>query len=79
MADQLKTTVYLNRSDYLRLQTLARQQGRSAAELVREAVGEFARRHAPLDKPSSLGAGHSGTGTLSEEADDLLEGLGTDQ
>jgi hypothetical protein len=72
-----KTTVYLNAADYRRLQALARQEGRSAAELIREAVAEYAARRAP-PAPRSLGAGRSGQSELSERAEDLLGGLGDD-
>jgi len=79
MSSSLKTTVYLNRADYLRLQQLARRRGKPAAELVREAVAEYARRHAGAAVPRSLGAGRSGRGDLAERAEDLLEGLGGDE
>lgn len=54
-------------------------QVRSAAELVREAVAEFAARHAPPVLPSSLGAGGSGRGDLSERAEALPDGMGRDE
>lgn len=75
MIESTKTTVYLDRADYLSLQRLARRQGRPAAELVREAVAEYARRHAPPAAPRSLGVGRSGEGDLSERAEELLEGM----
>jgi hypothetical protein len=71
-----KTTVYLTASDYRRLKLMAKEQNRTAAELVREAVAEYARRHRPAVRPGSLGAGHSGHGHLSEVAEDLLRGMG---
>jgi hypothetical protein len=70
-----KTTVYLDPADLRRLKILAREQDRSTAELIREAVAEYARRHAPARRPRSLGAGHSGRGDLSERAEDLLRGM----
>lgn len=79
MSDATKTTVYLNRADYLRLQQLARRRGKPAAELVREAVAEYARKHAGAAVPRSLGAGKSGRGDLSERAEELLEDLGRDE
>jgi predicted transcriptional regulator len=74
----MKTTIYLNDDDYRRLQQLARSRGRPAAELVREAVAEYARKHAPARRPRSIGAGRSGRGDLSERAEDLLESFGRD-
>jgi hypothetical protein len=71
-----KTTVYLDAADYRRLQRLARAAGRSAAELVREAVAEYARKHAGPGRPRSLGAGRSGRKDLSEQAERLLGGMG---
>jgi len=75
----VKTTVYLDTADYRRLKALAAAQGRSAAELIRAAVSEYARKHAPRRRPSSLGAARSGNGALSERAEDLLGGLGSER
>jgi predicted transcriptional regulator len=70
-----RTTIYLDPDDYRRLQALARQRGVPAARLVREAVAEYAARHAPVTRPRSIGAGKSRR-RLSERAEDLLDGLG---
>lgn len=74
----MKTTVYLDAADYRRLKALAGAEGRSAAELIRAAVAEYARARAPRRLPASLGAGRSADGTLSERAEELLGGLGGD-
>jgi predicted transcriptional regulator len=71
-----KTTVYLSAADYRRLKLLARATQRTTAELVREAVAEYARRHAPAGGAKSVGAGHSGSGDVAERAEELLRGLG---
>lgn len=71
-----KTTVYLDADDYRRLHDLARSEGRSTAELIREAVAEYADRRAPVRSPRSVGAARSGRGDLSERAEDLLSGFG---
>jgi predicted transcriptional regulator len=71
-----KTTIYLDPDDYRRLKRLARRQGRPAAELVREAVAEYARRHAPAAAPRSVGAARTKRRDLSERAEDLLGGIG---
>jgi predicted transcriptional regulator len=73
----VKTTVYLDASDYRRVKALAEAEGRSAADLIRAAVAEYARRHGKRRLPASLGAGRSGDGTLGEKAEDLLNGLGS--
>ncbi len=76
MAEQLKTTLYLDPVDYRRLKALAKAQGRPTAQLVREAVAEYTARHAPAMLPASIGAGASGRGDLSERAESLLDGMG---
>jgi len=76
MPGVIKTTLYLPEADYRRLKALARREGRAAAELVREAVSEYASRHGARRLPQSLGAGRSGRRDVSEKADRLLEGMG---
>lgn len=77
MSAPTRTTVYLNTADYEQLKRLARAQGRPTAELVREAVAEYAARHAAAaPRPRSIGAGRSGRTDLSERAERLLKGLG---
>ena len=71
-----KTTVYLNSGDYRRLKALAKEAGRPVAELVREAVAEYAARHGAAVRPSSIGIGRSGRGALSEWAEVWLGGMG---
>lgn len=68
-----KTTVYLDADAYRRLKRLAREQGRPAAELVREAVSEYAERHGGRRWPRSIGSVRSGRGDLSERAESYLE------
>jgi predicted transcriptional regulator len=76
MAGALKTTVYLDAKDYERLKEIARADGRAPAEVVREAVAEYAQRHRPQRRPKSIGIGHSGRGDVSERAEELLAGFG---
>jgi Ribbon-helix-helix protein, copG family len=76
MSRPVKTTIYLDAEDYEALKVIARREGRKPAALVREAVGEYARRHG-LKLPRSIGAGRSGKGNLSERAETLLRGLGS--
>ena len=78
MSESVKTTVYLDAADYRRLQAVAKAEGRSAAELVREAVALFARGRAHAT-PSSIAAGRSGRGNLSENAELLLDDMGRDR
>lgn len=72
----LKTTVYLDADDYRRLKSLARANGRTAAELVREAVSQYAAREQPRRRPRSIGAGSSHSGNVAARAEQLLAGFG---
>jgi hypothetical protein len=76
MSELTKTTLYLPEADYARLKALARREGRAAAELVREAVAEYAKRRGSKRLPRSLGAGRSGRGDVSRRAEELLAGMG---
>jgi predicted transcriptional regulator len=71
-----KTTVYLDASDYRRLKVLAEAEGRPTAELVREAISEYARRRTGTPRPRSVGVGRSGTGEVAERSEELLRGMG---
>ncbi|MEX2400270.1 MAG: ribbon-helix-helix domain-containing protein [Rhodothermales bacterium] len=75
----VKTTVYLDSDDYRKLKGLAQAEGRSAAELVREAVAEYARRRTSRLRPRSIGAGRSGRGDVADCAEELLNGFGQDE
>lgn len=77
MADT-KTTIYLDPADYRRLKALARVQDRPVAQLIREAVAEYARRHASTPTPRSIGAGRSRRGNVAERAEELLGDMGRD-
>jgi len=72
----LKTTVYLEAADYRALKRIAAKTRRPPAELVREAVAEYAARHPARRVPKSVGAFSSGRRDLSERAEDLLKGIG---
>ena len=71
-----RTTVYLDPASYARLKRLARAKGCPPAQLVREAVVEYAARHGKARRPRSLGAFRSGRKDLSERAEELLSGFG---
>ncbi len=73
-----KTTVYLNAADYRKLKSLAADQGRSAAELVREAVAEYAARATEREWPRSIGIMDSGDPHFAENYEDYLDGFGED-
>jgi predicted transcriptional regulator len=71
-----KTTVYLPTAEYRRLQALAEAEGRSTAELLREAVREYAQRRTAHARPLSIGAIRVNRPDLSERTEELLEGFG---
>ncbi len=74
-----KTTMYMDEITYRRLKQLARASRRAPASLVREAVAEYTARHAPRQKPKSIGAFKSGRHDLGQRAEELLSGLGEDK
>lgn len=76
MSTTLKTTVYLDATDYRRLKTIAREAGRAPAELIREAVSEYAKRNGRRRLPTSLGAGHGSADDAGARAEELLAGFG---
>jgi hypothetical protein len=71
-----KTTVYLDAADYRRLKSLARAKGRTTADLVREAVAQYAAAATSRKRPRSVGIGRSRSGTVAERAEELLAGFG---
>ena len=74
----IKTTVYLNAADYRKLKAVAADEGRTAAELVREAVAEYATRARERLWPRSFGIGDSGDPHFAENYEDYLDGFGED-
>lgn len=75
---KIKTTVYLNAADYRRLKSLAGEQERSAADLVREAVAQYAAKATEREWPRSFGMGDSGDPHFAENYEDYLDGFGED-
>jgi predicted transcriptional regulator len=67
-----KTTVYLDREDYNRLKAIARARRCPPAQLVREAVAQYAAREHAQPVARSIGAGNSRRRNLSERAEALL-------
>lgn len=75
---KIKTTVYLNAGDYRKLRSLAAEEGRTAAELVREAVAEYAAKATERQWPRSFGMGDSGDPHFAENCEDHMRGFGED-
>jgi predicted transcriptional regulator len=77
MSDELtRTTVYVDAEAYRRLKARAEREGRTAAELVREAVSQYMARQLAAPRATSIGKGRSGKGNVSERAETLLKGMG---
>ena len=74
----IKTTVYLNSTDYRKLKSMAADQRRSAAELVREAVAEYTARAKQRLRPRCIGIADSGDPLFAERYEDYLDGFGED-
>ena len=74
----IKTTVYLNAANYRKLKSLAADEGRTAAELVREAVAEYAAKATEREWPRCFGMGDSGDPHFAENYEDYLDGFGED-
>ena len=69
----VKTTVYLEEEAARALREMARQSGRSQAELIREALASFT-EHRGRPKIVGIGAFRSGRGDLSRRTEDILAG-----
>jgi predicted transcriptional regulator len=67
-----KTTLYLEEEVRERIARVAKETGRSQADLIREALRSFFIRR---KKPRSIGLGKGGP-DLSDRAEELLEGFG---
>jgi predicted transcriptional regulator len=73
-----KTTVYLDSDIVLALRQMAETQGRSQAELIRDALGEYTRR-SKRPKIPGIGEFDSGHTDTSESADQLLSRAAKDR
>jgi hypothetical protein len=72
----MKTTVYLEVADYRRLKVLAQAEGRKAADLIREAVAEYAQRRVTSRRPRTIGMANTGVPDLAQRDEDYLDGFG---
>jgi metal-responsive CopG/Arc/MetJ family transcriptional regulator len=74
----VKITVSLDEATVLSLRRLAQAQGRSQAELVRDAVMQYLRQaHCP--EPKGIGAYRSGRSDISGQAEELLKSVGRER
>jgi predicted transcriptional regulator len=72
-----KTTIYLDDRIYMKIRRLAEATGRTQAMIIREALAAYA--GGARRTPSSIGAGSSRSGDVSERAEDLLDGFGEER
>lgn len=68
----LKTTVYLDTDTVLSLRQMAESQGRSQADLIRDALVAYTRRRPKRRLPRGLGKYDSGYTDTSERAREIL-------
>lgn len=69
--EMLKTTVYLDNDVALAIRQLANSEGRSQAEIIREALALYTRQAVPA-KPKRIGAFRSGRSDVSERSRELI-------
>jgi hypothetical protein len=74
----VKRTVYLDRKTAERIRKLADSQGRSQAELIREALVSYAHQTA-RPRPTGIGRYRSGRSDVSRQAEKLLRKAVRDQ
>jgi hypothetical protein len=67
----IKTTIYFDEETALSLRQLAHAQGRSQAELIRDAVMQYVRQ-ASRPEPRGIGVYRSGRSGISAQAEELL-------
>jgi hypothetical protein len=72
-----KTSVYLDEDQARRLARLAREEGRSQAEVLREAVATYQPRPSRDRNFALAGSGHGdGSSIVDVPQEDLLKGFG---
>ena len=67
----VRTTVYLDQETALALKQLSLRQGRSQAELIRDALASYTRR-AVRPTPKGIGKYRSGEPDVAQRAKDIL-------
>lgn len=73
-----KTTVYLEPWLDRDLKLIAEQEGKSKAEVIREALARRAMEASPQPKIKMIGMVDGGPGDMAENVDRYLEGFGED-
>ena len=68
----VKTTIYMEPSVALTLRHLASVQGRSQAEIIREAIESYTNKSLERPRPKGIGEYDSGRTDVSERAKELM-------
>jgi len=68
----VKTTVYMEPEVALTLRQIAAVQGRSQAEIIRDAIAAYTSKSAVRPRPKGVGAYESGRSDISERAEELM-------
>lgn len=68
----VKTTIYIEPEVALTLRQLAAIQGRSQAEIIRDAILTYTGKSAVRPRPKGIGAYQSGRSDISERAEELM-------
>lgn len=68
-----RTSIVANESLLLELKHKAKREGRTVAELIREALNDYLRKGKEKRTFSFVGAGRSGRKDISEKSEEILE------
>ena len=73
---KVKTTIYLDDTEYRRLKRLAERERMSAAEMIRAAVSAYVGERDPGALPEWVGMLDAGPSLAESDEEELLEGFG---
>lgn len=70
-----KTTIYLDEGQDRATKAIARAEGRSQADVIRDAIDQYV--EGAWVRPLSIGVGRSGGGSVAESKREWLKGFGS--
>lgn len=73
-----KTSIYLEASLDRELRLIAEAEGKSKAEVIREALADRVMEAHPQPRIQAIGVGKGGPGDVADNVDRYLEGFGED-
>ena len=68
----IKTTIYLDEQTHQTIKQFAKFQGKSQAELIRQALEQYASQ-IPIPKPQGIGKYRSGRNDISQNEETILK------